>query len=289
MDHGRLHLAGASTGLYHLSSEISTLDMHLWTLTGRRALVTGGTMGIGLAAAEQLLEFGAEVAVAARTVTDLPPQLAEAQAAGRLHAIAADVATDAGRAALIAGLPASWDTLDVLVNNVGTNVRKRALAFTDEEYRHIFETNVTSAWALSRALHPRLAAARHASLVMVGSVAGHISVGSGAVYAMTKASLAQLTRVLAAEWAADGIRVNLVAPWYTRTPLASKVLEDAPVLEGIVSRTPLGRVAEPYEIAAVIAFLALPAASYVTGQTIAVDGGFTTFGFDAIGVQSSHS
>jgi tropinone reductase I len=262
--------------------------MNLWTLNGRRALVTGGTKGIGLAVTEQFLDFDADVAVVARHVDDLPPRLAEARAAGRLHAIAADVATEAGRGALLEALPASWDRLDVLVNNVGTNIRKRALAYSDEEYRHIFETNVTSAWALSRALHPRLAAARAASLVMVGSVAGMISVGSGAVYAMTKASLEQLTRVLAAEWAADGIRVNLVAPWYTRTPLASRVLENSPVLEGIVSRTPLGRVAEPHEIAAVIAFLALPAASYVTGQAIAVDGGFTTFGFDAIGVQAKN-
>lgn len=262
--------------------------MNLWTLNGRRALVTGGTKGIGLAVTEQFLDFDADVAVVARHVDDLPPRLAEARAAGRLHAIAADVATEAGRGALLEALPASWDRLDVLVNNVGTNIRKRALAYSDEEYRHIFETNVTSAWALSRALHPRLAAARAASLVMVGSVAGMISVGSGAVYAMTKASLEQLTRVLAAEWAADGIRVNLVAPWYTRTPLASRVLENSPVLEGIVSRTPLGRVAEPHEIAAVVAFLALPAASYVTGQAIAVDGGFTTFGFDAIGVQTKN-
>jgi Tropinone reductase 1 len=258
--------------------------MNRWTLSGARALVTGGTKGIGLAVSEQLLEFGAEVATASRQVDSLPPALAEARRQGRLHAIPADVATEAGRAALLAALPSGWDTLDVLVNNVGTNVRKRTLAFSDEEYRAIFETNVTSAWALSRALHPRLAAARSSSLVMVGSVAGLTSVGSGAVYGMTKAALGQLTRTLAAEWAKDGIRANLVAPWYTRTPLASRVLDDPRVLSGIVSRTPLGRVAEPHEIAAVIAFLCLPASSYVTGQTIAVDGGFTTFGFDAMGL-----
>lgn len=260
--------------------------MNRWTLTGARAIVTGGTKGIGLAVAEELLDLGAAVTVVARRVDELPPRLGRARQDGRLHAVAADVATQAGRDTLMTALPASWDRIDVLVNNVGTNIRKRTLAFTDEEYRSIFETNVTSSWSLSRALHPRLAASGHASLVMVGSVAGLTSVGSGAVYAMTKAALGQLTRVLAAEWARDGIRANLVAPWYTRTPLASRVLDDEQVLAGIVARTPLGRVAEPHEIASVVAFLCLPASSYVTGQIIAVDGGFTSFGFDAIGVQT---
>jgi tropinone reductase I len=258
--------------------------MNRWTLTGARALVTGGTKGIGLAVTEQLLDFGATVAVVARRVDDLPDSLERARQEGRVHVVAADVATEAGRDTLLASLPTDWATLHVLVNNVGTNVRKRALAFDDAEYRAIFETNVTSAWALSRALHPRLAASRHASLVTVGSVAGVTSVGSGAVYAMTKAALGQLTKVLAVEWARDGIRANLVAPWYTRTPLASPVLDNPQVLAGIVSRTPLARVAEPHEIASVIAFLCLPASSYVTGQIIAADGGFTAFGFDAMGL-----
>ncbi len=143
----------------------------------------------------------------------------------------------------------------------------------------MFETNLTSAWELTRLLHPRLSAAGGASVVNIGSVAGARSVGSGAVYAMTKAALAHLTRYLACEWATDRIRVNMVAPWYTRTPLAAPVLDQPDVLAGIEQRTPLGRVAEPEEIAAVVAFLCLPAASYVTGQEIAVDGGFSAFGF----------
>jgi Tropinone reductase 1 len=260
--------------------------MNHWRLDGYRALVTGGTKGIGLAVIEELLALGASVTTVARNPATLAPALDALRRDGRLHVIAANVATENGRAALVRDLPADWDSLDILVNNVGTNVRKRVLAFSDEEYRALFETNVTSAWALSRALHSRLAASKRGSVVTVGSVAGLTSVGSGAVYAMTKAALGQLTRVLAVEWAKDGIRANLVAPWYTRTPLAARVLDDERVLGAIVGRTPLGRVAEAHEIAAVVAFFCLPASSYVTGQIVAADGGFTAFGFDAIGVQT---
>lgn len=249
-----------------------------WRLDGARAVVTGGTKGIGLAVVRELLDLGAEVVTVSRREAAGDPALEAAAAAGRLHAIHADVATPRGRERLAAGLPASWDALDILVNNVGTNIRKPSLEFTEDEYRTVLDTNLTSAWELTRLLHGRLRESRRASIVNIGSVAGLRAVGSGAVYAMSKAALAHLTRYLAIEWARDGIRVNMVAPWYTRTPLASPVLDQPDVLAAIVERTPMGRVAEPEEIAGVVAFLCLPAASYVTGQEIAVDGGFSVFG-----------
>ena len=175
--------------------------MNSWRLDGARAVVTGGTRGIGLAVVAQLLELGASVVTAGRELDDVDPRLIAAREAGRVHLVAADLARAEGRAALLDALPAGWDTLDVLVNNVGTNIRKPSLAVTDDDYRHIVDTNMTCAWDLARALHPRLAASGRGAIVNVGSVAGQVSVGTGAVYAMTKAAIEQLTRYLAVEWA----------------------------------------------------------------------------------------
>ena len=117
-----------------------------------------------------------------------------------------------------------------------------------------------------------------AAVVTIGSTAGLRMVPTGAPYAMSKAALDHLTRYLAVEWAPDGIRVNSVAPWYIRTPLVESVLRDPAYLSRVLQRTPLGRIGEPPEVAAIVAFLCTPAASYITGQTIAVDGGFMAQG-----------
>jgi NAD(P)-dependent dehydrogenase (short-subunit alcohol dehydrogenase family) len=232
----------------------------MWRLDHKRAVVTGGTRGIGAAITAQLRALGATVVTVARQGAD----------------VCGDVTAAADRARIVAAIGDA--PLDVLVHDAGGNIRGPLTSYADATVEQLIALNLTAPILLSRDLHPRLRAATTASVVLVGSVAGQLALPTGVAYGAAKAGLAQVARTLALEWARDGIRVNTVAPWYTRTPLVEPVLADPARLAAIVARTPLGRVAEPEEVAAAVCFLALPAASYVTGQCLNVDGGMSIQG-----------
>jgi tropinone reductase I len=236
-----------------------------WTLRGRTALVTGCTAGIGLAVADALIEHGAKVIGVARNAARLEEWAKARNALG----IAADVTTDS------AAIASQIGALDILVNNAGTNIRKPTAEYTEEEYDLLRRTNQDSTFAMCRALYPQLKRSGSAAIVNIVSVAAFRHLGTGTPYAMSKAAVVQLTRGLAAEWAKDGIRANAIAPWYIRTPLAEPVLSDPKRLDLILARTPAGRVGEPMEVADLAVFLSMPASSYITGQCVAVDGGFS--------------
>ncbi|WP_400193087.1 SDR family oxidoreductase [Hymenobacter sp. B81] len=251
-----------------------------WSLQGKVLLVTGASAGIGAAIAEELLRLGATVLAVARRPEPLQQAVADWQAQGlAAYALPGDVSQPETRRALLVQVQQNWERLDGLINNVGTNIRKPTTAYGEEEYRHVMATNLDSTFALCQLAHPLLQASGAGVIVNISSVAGLTHLRTGAVYGMTKAALVQLTRNLAAEWAPDGIRVNCVAPWYIHTPLAAGVLANDDYRQQVLGRTPAGRIGEPREVAAAVAFLCLPAAAYISGQTLAVDGGFVVNGF----------
>lgn len=253
-----------------------------WRLDGQLALITGASAGIGLAITRELLGFGADAMLVARDADALETvrdELLDEFPDRSINAMAADVADDEDRRAILDWVEDHADGLNILVNNAGGNLTKAAVDYTEDEWRGIFEINLFSAFELSRYAHPLLTRHAVSSIVNVGSVSGITAVRSGAPYGMTKAALQQLTRNLAVEWAEDGVRVNAVAPWYIRTRRTSGKLADPDYYEEVIDRTPMRRIGEPEEVAAAVGFLCLPAASYITGECIAVDGGFLRYGF----------
>jgi NAD(P)-dependent dehydrogenase (short-subunit alcohol dehydrogenase family) len=244
------------------------MSAHHNDLEGQRALVTGATSGIGRAVALQLASDGAAVVVHGRDAARGAETVEAITAAGgRAEFAAADLgdAADARRLGEEAG------DVDILINNAGISRWAPTADFDVDAYDAMFAGNVRAPFLLVGALAPGMAARGHGSIVSLSSMAGTIGMAGGAAYGATKAALAAMTRAWAAEFSPSGVRVNAIAPGpvYTPTPSGPEFIT------ALGETTPLDRASQPEEIAEVVAFLVSPRASYMTGATVAVDGGRT--------------
>ncbi|TDY49526.1 NAD(P)-dependent dehydrogenase (short-subunit alcohol dehydrogenase family) [Alicyclobacillus sacchari] len=251
-----------------------------FALGGKRVVVTGASRGIGRALAIGLAACGADVALVGRdreALAEVQDVIAQAFDA-RVASYACDLRNVDSIRAMTEAVVADG-TVDVLVNNAGVNIRESAFDVTPESWQTIIDTDLRGAFFTAQAFGKHMVGRRSGSIVNISSVGGHVALRTGVVYAAAKAGLQQMTKVLAMEWGKHQVRVNAVGPWYFRTPLTAKLLDQPDYLADILARTPLGRVGELHELVGPVVFFASDASTYVTGQTLFVDGGMTIFGF----------
>jgi 2-deoxy-D-gluconate 3-dehydrogenase len=243
-------------------------------LAGRVAIVTGGNGGIGLGMALGLAAAGARVVLSGRDAAKAEAALAATGDAASF--VAADVTRKADCLALVAAAVERHGRLDILVSNAGTSIRKAPETYAEDEWHHVMDTNVTSAFLCAQAAYPALVAAGGGKIINIGSMMSIFGAPYGAPYAASKGAIVQLTRALATAWAKDAIQVNAVLPGWIDTDLTRGARAQVDGLhERVLARTPAGRWGVPADLAGIAVFLAGPGSDFVTGTAIPVDGGYS--------------
>ena len=248
-----------------------------FNLTGRRALVTGGARGLGRVMAQALAEAGAEVAVTSRSLDHARSAANEIAAATgrRAVGIETDVTVSADITRLGGEVDQAFGGIDILINNAGVNIRGASETLSEADWDTVIDTNVKGPFLCARTFGPRMAARGWGRIINLGSILSVIGIAGRAPYGASKAAIANLTRVLALEWAAQGVTVNAICPGPFATEMNRPLMNDPEKFAAFVAKIPLGRWAELHEIAGAALFLASDASSFVTGSLLFVDGGWT--------------
>jgi NAD(P)-dependent dehydrogenase (short-subunit alcohol dehydrogenase family) len=247
-----------------------------FSLQDRIALVVGSSRGIGQAIAEALGEAGAHVILSARSTDKLEAVASRMRGRGdQASVLAMDVASPASIQAGIRQALESHGRIDILVNVAGTNIRKRAEDYTEQEYDHLVNTNLKGLFQVTQLVGAAMKKQNRGKIINIGSLTTTIAFPYLSVYAITKGGLGQLSKVLACEWAPYNIQVNVIAPGFIITDLNRHMWQRQEMLEWLASTQPNPRPGAPEDIAGLAVFLASPASDYITGQVIHVDGGKT--------------
>lgn len=246
-------------------------------LDGKVAVVTGGGGGLGSLAACAFAAAGADVVVVGRTAASLQAAADAVRGVGRrAAAIVADVTRSADVNRMVERAVGEFGRIDILLNNAGVTSPKTVLELTDEDWHRIMDTSATGAFYCARAVAPVMMSQREGSIISMGSILSARGMAKRTAYSAAKAAVMNFTRALALELGPHGIRVNAIAPTVIVTDLNRELVRTQPQLyQAVLDRTPLGRLGEPEDIAGALVFLASPAARFITGQTLFVDGGYT--------------
>lgn len=246
-------------------------------LSGKIAIVTGATRGIGYATAERLASFGVSVVVSSRKPDACEAVAKEFSDRGfNAFACAAHMGDDTARKRLVEAAVERFGAIDIVVANAAVNpVMSKLQTLPEEAWDKIFEVDLKAIWRLSQYALPEVAKRGQGSMVLLSSIASSVASPNSGAYAIAKAGVNHLARQLAYEWGPKGVRVNAVAPGVTRTDMIRSAVSDDAALQRVIAQTPLRRVGEPKDVADTIVFLASDMSQHITGQTIVVDGGAT--------------
>lgn len=254
------------------------MGLAIFDLGGRVALVTGATRGLGEVSAKALAKAGADVAVCGRNPSDIERVCKEIEALGREAAgVSLDVTS---REAVRRGTQEvlrRFGRVDILVNNAGVNYRVPALEYPEEEWDRVIDTNLKGYVLMAQAVVPQMIERGYGKVVNMSSILGAVGLPNQLAYAASKGGVDQITKVMALEWARQGVRVNAVAPTYFETDLVTQIRNDPERFRFINERTPMGRWGHLPELEGIVIFLAAPASDFITGQTIYIDGGWTAW------------